>query len=75
MPRTIEVKRKRPGRPPKYPQGTTGKYYKMPNVVIKKLKEKVKAGLFESETEAIYNYVMHGDDLDKLFEKMDQNQV
>ena len=70
MARTIEVKRRKPGRPPKYPEGTIPKYYRFPKDLDKKLKQLVESGKFESETEAIYKYVMYSDKLDELFDKI-----
>ena len=70
MPRTIEVKQRKPGRPPKYPQGTTTRHYRIPLDLEAKLRHLVESGKFESETEAIYHYVMFADKLDELFEKI-----
>ncbi len=62
--------KKRPGRPPKWKQGITPKYYKMPIDLEAKLKRLVQEGKFESEVEAIYHYVMYADKLDELFERI-----
>ena len=69
MGKTIEVKRRK-GRPPKWEKGTTTRHYRFPLDLVQKLKQLVESGKFESETEAIYKYVMFADKLDELFEKI-----
>ncbi|WP_158508422.1 V-type ATP synthase subunit I domain-containing protein [Thermococcus barophilus] len=62
--------RKRPGRPPKWKQGTKSKTFRIPTDLAQKLKRLVQEGKFESEVEAIYHYVMFADRLDELFERI-----
>lgn len=59
---------RRPGRPPKWKQGTVNKHYYFPTDLVQKLKQLVQEGKFSSEVEAIYHYVMFADKLDELFE-------
>lgn len=70
MGRTIEVKRKKPGRPPKWKHGTKDKTYRIPLDLENKLKQLVQEGKFESEVEAIYHYVMYADKLDELLDEL-----
>lgn len=58
----MTIEKKRAGRPPKWKQGITPKYYKMPNDLIEKLKKLVKEGVYESEVEAIYYLIMKSDE-------------
>lgn len=62
--------RKRPGRPPKWKQGTVNKHYYFPTDLAQKLKQLVQGGKFESEVEVIYHYVMFANKLDELFERI-----
>jgi len=60
------MKAKRPGRPPKWKKGTVHKHYLLPRDLAEKLKQAVQSGGFQSETEAIYFYVMNAGELDKI---------
>lgn len=61
---------RRPGRPPKWRQGITPKYYKMPRDLVQKLRQDIEAGKFSSEVEAIYFYVMNAGKLDDLAQEI-----
>lgn len=61
---------RRPGRPVKWKQGITPKYYKMPNDLVQKLRQDIEAGKFSSEVEAIYFYVMNAGKLDDLAQEI-----
>lgn len=70
MGRTIEVKQKKPGRPPKWREGTISKHYFLPKSVVDKLKKGVQEGKFNSETEGITYYVLYADKLDELLDEL-----
>ncbi len=61
---------RRPGRPVKWKQGITPKYFKMPNDLVQKLRQDIEAGKFSSEVEAIYFYVMNAGKLDDLAQEI-----
>lgn len=66
----MTIEKKRPGRPPKWKQGTVNKHYYFPTDLVQKLKNDVKDGKFESEVEAIYHYVMFSEKADEYFEEV-----